>query len=277
MAGPQHKTDPRPQIKPDDHRHGTKAGVMAHWRSGIELCEPCRFAQYRENKAAKMRRDHGVLNRIPLGQAAWDVVAGCTRTQLHHATGLNRNMLSRLYKGGPELMVLRSTRDRVLASRVQFTPLGIQRRLQALAVIGYSSEFIADKVQTHPSTLNRLRRGPVSFVRHDYALRVVEMYEALHMTPINIPVSSAAARTHAQHQGWLAPLAWDDIDRDPTPTRATSTTAVDEIKVQRVLDGIKADCNPAERMAVLEAWKGSQAELQRITGWNISRLLRSVA
>lgn len=258
----------------DDPRHGTWAGVKAHDRHGVPMCEPCRIAQYRTNKAAKMRRDRGVLNRIPLGKTAWGILDANTRTEIHHATGLNRNMLSRLHKGGPDIQVLRSTRDRILTSRPAFTPIGIQRRLRALAVIGYSSPYIAGRLDIHPSTLNNLRRREVSFVRHDFAQRIVDLYDELHMTPVDIPTSSTAARTHAKRQGWSAPLDWECIDTDKEAGHAGTEAGIDEVRVRRVLAGHLADCNQAERVAVIERWEGSTNALERLTGWNIHRMLK---
>jgi DNA-binding NarL/FixJ family response regulator len=50
-----------------------------------------------------------------------------------------------------------------------------------------------------------------------------------------------AARAHAAAQAWLPPLAWDDIDTDPTPPAPTAQPSrrndIDEIAVERALAG----------------------------------------
>ena len=50
-----------------------------------------------------------------------------------------------------------------------------------------------------------------------------------------------AAQAHAAAQGWLPPLAWDDIDSDPTPPAAIAGASqrsdMDEIAVERALAG----------------------------------------
>ena len=50
-----------------------------------------------------------------------------------------------------------------------------------------------------------------------------------------------AAQAHAAAQGWLPPLAWDDIDTDPTPPAPTAgayqRSDMDEIAVERALAG----------------------------------------
>lgn len=263
----------RRPLTPDDERHGTYAGAVAHWHANIPMCNPCADAQYATNKRSKHNRDHGKPGLVPLGQAAWNKLNNCTRTQMWHATNLNRNMLTRLHKAGPEQNVHRSTRDAILTAQIPFTPIGIQRRLQALAAIGYSSQAIAEHVGVHPSTLNNLRRHPdPKFVRDNLARRIVNTYNALHMRPVNTPRAAAGQRTLTEQRGWLAPLAWDDIDFDSTPAAAVET-GIDEVKIQRVLNGIKQDCTTAERIAVIDGWQRSYSQLERITGWNVSRIL----
>ena len=225
------------QLSPDDPRHGTYAGFLAHKRADGKACGPCLEAQYQHNKRTKYRLDQGVPNRIKLGQRAWDVIDQNSRTELHWATGINRNMLSRLHTAGPDAIVLRSTRDRILKAGHMHTPHGIQRRLQALAVMGHSTEVIASETQINAEPLKKLRRNPdPKFVRHSVAKRIVDYYDA-HMMERLEGVGAEVVRARARKAGWVAPLAWDDIDHDPAPVDAPDKQSRDTLGEYEFLVG----------------------------------------
>jgi len=210
-------------MSPDDPRHGTYAGHLAHVRAGTPRCEPCDEARYRYQARTAYRLDNGIRNRIPLGQAAWDVLERHSCTQIANQTGLNRNMLYRIHKGGPDRIVLRATRDRILSVRT-YTPAGIVRRLQALAAIGYSATHIAGLMGCHYVNVCEARRReePV-FVRTEFAEKIVAIYDDLHMQPLDPSNDRFVSRqiNQARRNGWLPPLAWDDIDSDPEPAKVT--------------------------------------------------------
>jgi DNA-binding NarL/FixJ family response regulator len=69
--------------------------------------------------------------------------------------------------------------------------------------------------------------------------------------------AAAAARAHAVAQGWLPPLAWDDIESDPiTPPSIMSPGRddIDEIAVERALAGdgmVYDDLTSAEQQEVV--------------------------
>jgi hypothetical protein len=91
---------------------------------------------------------------------------------------------------------------------------------------------------------------------------VGELYERLSPTPPprstgQQRATADAARAHAAEQGWRPPLAWDDIDTDPTPEPTPGTRPpddVDEIAIERALagDGVGYDnLTPAEQHEVI--------------------------
>lgn len=204
-------------MKADDPRHGTYAGALAHHRLNFPMCGSCILAQRRHHKRAKMRLAHGVKNRIPLGDAAWKILtdSGCTRVA--QMTGLNRNNLYRAQRGGPDIMVLRSTRDAIL--RVQPpTAVGIQRRLQALTHIGYSMAEVAAIAGCHFEPLLRIRRGSSpQVVKTHIAVGVVAAYDQLCMIP-KVGRHATVQRNRALRNEWRSPLAWESIDTDVAPT-----------------------------------------------------------
>lgn len=156
-------------------------------------------------------------------------------------------------------------------TRVYMDGLGSRRRLQALAAMGYSISDLSLQLGYSRTYLGQILKG--RRVRSDNATNIGRIYDKLCMTPSDHPLATRARR-HAEAMGWAPPLAWDDIDHDAGPASSYFTDPViDEVRIQRVLNGIRQDCTRAERTAIVLAWKGSLSELERITGWNVHRIL----
>lgn len=66
-----------------------------------------------------------------------------------------------------------------------------------------------------------LTRSEVGYVRRAMADSIVEVYDRLHMRPAPAGCGTSRARNRALREGWAAPLAWDDIDRDTHPADTT--------------------------------------------------------
>lgn len=162
--------------------------------------------------------------------------------------------------------------DDVLGRRRTYPPQGFRRRVEALQALGWSLNTIADRLDT---TVQTVRSGAfdatyISAARH---IAMVKLFRQMSMT---VPSDRFASRRRsiALRKGYVPPLAWDDIDNDDNPVDSSFTEPViDEVKVQRVLDGIRQDCTRAERIAIVHAWTGTTNELERITGWNVRRIL----
>lgn len=208
-------------MSPDDPRHGTYAGALAHYKDGTDYCEPCREAKRIWNKRKDVRLGKGIRNRVTLGRKAWEKLGTYEPTVMAAASGLNAGMLVEIRKAGPDVPVLRSTRDRILAARPTHTAIGIQRRLRALVAIGYSATDLGLELGRHHQSLrNVLNRSKVNFIQHDYALEILAMYARLEHTPSDRPIIADRMRRQARTRGWHAPLAWDDIDIDEAPADA---------------------------------------------------------
>ena len=85
----------------------------------------------------------------------------------------------------------------------ELTAIGVRRRLEALAAIGYT--------QTDLAELLGLERGAFAFWRLDEVPRyrwpaVARLFSRLEMRP----GASDQARAHAAAHGWAPPLAWDE-------------------------------------------------------------------
>lgn len=227
-------------MTPEDPRHGTYGGALAHTRAKDPHCLPCRIAQRRYMKAAKMRLDKGVRNRVPLGQRAYDILTNVGCTPVAAQTGLWRNNLYRAVRNGPDGHVLRTTRDAILRSDGP-TPVGIVRRIQALAAIGHTLEVVAEAAGVHAERLARMTRDPeppTTRLRPRLVAGVVAAYDLLHATPAEGDRYTARRRSQAAARGWLPPEVWDDID-DPAedPRAEGDPDYLDPVLVERILDG----------------------------------------
>lgn len=168
-----------------------------------------------------------------------------------------------------------------LSGRPRLIPsTGTRRRIQALVALGHSFSRIADALgDVTPGAAWALahRMGPVC--RATTAAKVASLYEAWSMAlppdaTGNDRKAAAYARTIATKHGWLPPLAWDDIDRDPEPPAAGDEDYVDWVVVERILLGEALPATNAERRAVVARWPDTgrpYADLARLTGWKVER------
>ena len=93
--------------------------------------------------------------------------------------------------------------------------VGSIRRIQALQYLGWSVPKIAEHVGISDRHLYNLHRHPTIYT--STAAAIAAAYERLAMqfppeTTTGERISAVRARNHARRNGWLPPLAWDDID-----------------------------------------------------------------
>lgn len=267
-------------MSPDDPRHGTHRGYIAHTKDGEEPCGPCRDGHYRHCKRSRHRLMRGERRLVPLGARAHRIVAACPHTQLSRATGIKDNWLVVLEKTGPDAIVLLSTRTAILTADT-WSVIGIQRRLQALATLGWSSSMLAEELQVNAGAISTAQTKPRQFIRPAFAEAVVRNYDRLVGTP---PTPGAAhvatlVTARARRYGWQGPDAWDDIDFDVDPD-PLPVDYIDEAVVHRILAGHTVPANPAERHEVVRRWTEtgrSLNELERQTGWNTRRYMQEAS
>ena len=94
-----------------------------------------------------------------------------------------------------------------LTGLVDATPT--QRRLRALAAIGWDCRTIAAKLGIGTRQVVQLR-GDRRLVRTSTDTRVRALYEELSMMLPPDGIASRSGRTRAARDGWAPPLAWDD-------------------------------------------------------------------
>jgi hypothetical protein len=279
-------------MTPDDPRHGTYAGYIAHRRDDEDACDACALENRRETKRAKLRIAAGVRNRIPLGDRALRVLNTRSIRAISKATGLAENNLYQTRNAGADKVVLRSTRDAILAAGAKIpTSVGVQRRLQALAALGYTMRELAPMIGAHEEPLVRMMRRttPPEYVNAHVVEGVLRTYDRLYMTVPPRNRVSSRARTIAAGRGWVTPLAWDDIDNPgEDPTLATfeeiryakwwtsrGYTDYDEAHVHKLLNGVRVpESTRAEREEAMRRWMStgrSEKSLCDIHGWHDSR------
>jgi hypothetical protein len=241
------------------HQHGTRtAYVKDRCR-----CTDCTAANTAASRIVTRERIYGRWHPyVDAGPVREHIAAlraaGIGVERIAHLAGLSLSHIRELAEHGhansPETQRVRpSTATRVLrigigdasrapCSRVDAT--GTRRRLQALIAIGWPAELLAVQLGRRPNSLCRSMTGESVTART--AQDVAALYQRLwNCRPPRMTSEQRAAADAAQAQaaarGWLPPLAWDDIDSDPTPPPAVADASqrndMDEIAVERALAG----------------------------------------
>lgn len=276
----------------DDKRHGTNRGATAHYFDGEEPCYPCRRAKSRYMKRATLDKVEGRSREVTLGETAHTIVRRAPLGYLSAVSGLAREHLVAIRRGGPEQSVFRTTRSKIIATKrlAYWSNEGIQRRIQALMALGWNGRAIATEGGAAERSIIRLAKSEHhERVRYELALKVLVAYEALSMRlpPERTPNERGSAnktRQLAQQEGFLPPLAWNDIDdpnERPLPRRTeTAVRDVDPVVVDRILSGdmtLARSATKAERVEVVRRWAGSLNELERLTSWEPRRYVQKEA
>lgn len=152
--------------------------------------------------------------------------------------------------------------------------IGIRRRLQALAALGWTLQEVDTRLGHERSYSSKLA-GTTGPIYATTAAEVTALYDDLSMT---VPTGWIAdrQRRQAKLRGWLPPLAWDDID-DPTERpdlrdHGNRFVDRDHAVVTRFLAGEHTlPTTVPERREIVARWPGSLADLERLTGWATHR------
>jgi len=151
---------------------------------------------------------------------------------------------------------------------------GTRRRIQALAVVGWSIPVQAELLGLSRQSVQRITSGYGVYA--STARAVSELYEKLwDQAPPEVStgekISANRSRTEAARRGWAAPMDWDNID-DPSEVPAlvpTDPQDVDEIAVELALAGERVTLNRAEIAEVIRIGterRMSANQLAEVTG-----------
>lgn len=241
------------------HRHGTRAAYV----KDRCRCPECTAANTAASRTATRERIYGRWQPYVDASPAREHIAALRRAgigveRIARLTGLSVSHIRQLSKQGRDghpttqrvrprtatLVLGIDIGDINLAPRSRIDATGTRRRLQALIAIGWPAELLADQLGRRLSSLRRsmTTQSVTAQTGHD----VARLYQRLWntsppQTTGEQRAAAEAAKAQAAAQGWLSPLAWDDIDTD---TRASALTAelsprndIDEIAVERALAG----------------------------------------
>lgn len=259
----------RPHVCPASHPHDHSC-YLEH----VCRCGSCRREQknWRQRHAARMKaygRDHRISPpRVDAGPAREHLRAlldaGCGLERVSEASGVGRGVLADLAYGRRgkarkqrSAMTIRADHAARLLSttvgdveRGLVNATGTRRRLQALVTIGWTQTELAHRLGVLVTNLNKTITGRHPVVLASTAHNVADLYDRLSMTPKTGTWANHARKIAAEH-GWMPPLAWDDIDNDPSPPVAPDSGADDELAISYACEGLPVKLTLTERRAAV--------------------------
>jgi hypothetical protein len=134
------------------------------------------------------------------------------------------------------------------------------RRLRALAANGWSPTAIAGELSICPARIARILKSANVTVATATAIRI--LYDRAGDTPPHTCTerhrhAAENAWARARRQGWLPPIAWDNIESDAEPSHAApgrhpnGAFDIDEIAIERAMNGDEVKINGSERDEVI--------------------------
>lgn len=292
------------------HVHGTRAAYV----KDRCRCKRCTRANTADSRTSHRERTYGRWEPyVDAGPAREHILAlreagfGLRRiAQLADVSTTTLRAMIDPYPDGhdPRTKIRPETADAILAIRPEraararyatVDPVGTRRRLQALVAIGWSLPQLAAHLGRTPTHLARTMGGIRVTIRT--ADQVRALYDQLWDVRPPQDTSAAraaadAARTLAAQNGWLPPLAWDDIDTDPDPDPqqpdqlSADVDDLDEIAIERAVigDGMRLEqLTPAEQEEVVRRLTERGKSIRHIAGQlgttkrTVSRRRRSAA
>jgi len=165
----------------------------------------------------------------------------------------------------------------------QVSSLPTRRKIGALWAIGVTTTEIAEAAgYTSRASISNVMKRPVILARTEE--RIEQAYRKLEMAIVPPSRPATRARTRARQQGWLPPLAYDDIHegvvaRSEREPKTAPRHRLDELEVDYVMqyadwEYAKTSLSPLEKAEVIRRWLAdghSEAELCRLTGWKEGR------
>ena len=202
----------RPPHTCTEHKPGTRACYGRH----ACRCDDCA----RENTRAVKRSTAGHRRRVP----AHVIVDHLTRlgyphvnaVDVEHATGVPEATIRTIMAGRVQ-SVQASTASRLLACQYAqpgdsglMPACGVIRRLQSLAVLGWTHAEIAARMGVTRRAVEHLYNAdPDGVMLRATWAKVDRVWRELQATPRTVERADRVRR-RAEARGWLPPLAWDE-------------------------------------------------------------------
>ena len=237
-------------------KHGS---TTAYAKQGCR-CDVCKVANSKRAKMWRLQRLRGVEHLVDADQlrdhVAMLMAAGMSFQAIAHCAGwTSRNGLA---DAMTHKRVKPRTLARVLAVKLDsdnrrdayVDATGTRRRLQALAVNGWSSYYLAERLgHAHPDTVQEIRKGRTLTIR----LRTKDAIGVLYEELWDKPGPNLRAANLAKKKGWLPALAWDDdlIDRpehEPADVRRPVRTTWSGLTLEDIEDARRQGYVSAEQI-----------------------------
>jgi hypothetical protein len=208
---------------PDDARHGSEAGHEQHLRDKEDACDACIDADLKASRRRTKLKTMGAQFLVPLGGLYDELQAlrdrGAVVDDIAEWANISDSQVWRALNNGPEGKIYARTYRALRDMRPGpiLTPVGAQRRVRALMWLGYSAAVIADDAGLHADTIKNLAKRLPRSLHKSVKAAIADTFDRLSMTPAPTEeryqrASATRTRNYARENGWLPPLAWDDID-----------------------------------------------------------------
>lgn len=222
---------PRPSKRtyrcPDSHRHDATITCYRTHGCGCDKCVTRNREQGRmERKKVAYGRTTPLVDATPIRNYLWILSGEMSIRAISRATGLTQATVQRIYHGDTKRLhqatanKIMAIEDPALLPSSLIDATGTHRRMQALAVMGWSLAEVSRRAGLEYQWGGRLLRQET--VRADTAERIAGVYRELWSTPAPTVtgvqrMQVAKTKQFAARHGWVGPLHWNNIDKDPEP------------------------------------------------------------
>jgi transcriptional regulator with XRE-family HTH domain len=285
--------EPKPCLhKQANHQHGTRACyVLDKCR-----CLPCAAANSNAESERERQKAYGRYNKyVPAGPVREHVAelqaAGMGLKTIIKRSGVPSGTMTKLVYGirkdgveirPPARRVLRETAEKLYALDPAFADLELadgtavpiepyRTKVRALVALGWSQSKLAERMGIQRSNF-RITRDEETHIRVSTAKAVDALFRELAMT---LPpedewrdkIAASRARGYAARNGWLPPLALDDLDMEEADDAGGD---IDEVAVMRRIAGDRSvRLTRAEKWELVRRWQASGrpvADCVKVTG-----------
>jgi DNA-binding CsgD family transcriptional regulator len=141
---------------------------------------------------------------------------------------------------------------------------GTARRLQALAVVGWSNHELARRLDSTPFVVWKWQHGGHEWIKPESANRVAALYDDIWDTEPDGRYGRKIRNIAARH-GWHPPMAWDDDDidnPDALPFMLEDSDDLDDIAIDEAMRGRPVRLTKAEKAEAVRRMtaRGDSAE-----------------
>lgn len=271
---------------PSNHRHAQSTTCYRQHRCRCDACAARRSAENSAVSKAKAygRYDSGMVDAAPISEHLRMLAEhGVGRRRIEALSGVSASTVTQLRTvsrktGEPIARVKKSTAEAILAVTLQranersscVNARGTVRRLQALIARGWSQQRLSRELGLSSDNMGGwFQQDAVTRAKASMVATIYERFwDAL--PPTDTPAQRAAAArsmNRARREGWVPPMAWDDIDTDPEPPATTDSTEIDHVAVTLAVRGEQVLLTPSERRACVRELHALRWSDVRVAEW----------